>query len=80
VLRLLSIAIQTYLFKKIMNKLKKLLLNWEDTPKQNKKIDSFFKIESLKIKTKKMINKNLNKTIDLRAIIEKEKNEALIKK
>jgi len=63
-----------------MNKLKKLLVNWEDTPNQNKKIDSFFKIESLKIKTKEMINKNLNKTIDLRAIIEKEKNEALIKK
>jgi hypothetical protein len=80
VLRLLSIAIQTYLFKKIMNKLEKLLLNWEDAPNQNKKIDSFFKIESLKIKTKKMTNKNLNKTIDLRAIIENEKNEALIKK
>jgi hypothetical protein len=63
-----------------MNKLEKLLIDWEDTPKQNKKIDSFFKIESLKIKTKEMINKNLNKTIDLRAIIENEKNEALIKK
>ena len=63
-----------------MNKLKKLLLNWEDTPNQNKKIDSFLKIESLKIKTKDMINKNLNKTIDLRAIIEKEKNENLIKR
>ena len=63
-----------------MNKLEKLLIDWEDTPKQNKKIDSFFKIESLKIKTKDMINKNLNKTIDLRAIIEKEKNEDLIKK
>lgn len=59
-----------------MNKLKKLLIDWEDTPNQNKKIDSFFKIESLKIKTKTMI-KN---TIDLRAIIENEKNEDLIKR
>lgn len=59
-----------------MNKLEKMLLSWEDKPKQNKKIDSFFKIESLKIKTKEMI-KN---TIDLRTIIENEKNEDLIKR
>lgn len=66
----------TIYFTKIMNKLKKILIDWEDIPKENKKIDSFFKIESLKIKTKTMI-KN---TIDLRAIIENEKNENLIKR
>lgn len=59
-----------------MNKLEKILLSWEDKPNQNKKIDSFFKIESLKIKTKTMINN----TIDLRAIIENEKNENLVKR
>lgn len=40
-----------------MNKLEKLLIDWEDTPKKNKKIRSFFKKECLKIKIKNMLEK-----------------------